>query len=145
MLACSDSKSDVCGSWVLLLGLCRALYAHRIKAWWQDLDQPEQWGFLSRYPSVDLLSCNHVDVRLENQVRPFKIRTPDGEDLYAWHILPIAVYAKREEDLILDPTGSNIDVTKTTAFRLLREDPESRLVISCQYLSLLPSLCLFAC
>ncbi|MCJ1243807.1 hypothetical protein MMC30_001004, partial [Trapelia coarctata] len=65
-----------------------------------------------------------------NQVRPFKIQTPDGEALYAWHILPIAVYAKSDADLILDPTGSDIDVTKTTAFRLLRDDPESRLVIS---------------
>lgn len=72
-------------------------------------------------------------------MRPFKIQTPDGEALYAWHILPIAVYAKSEVDLILDPTGSDIDVTKTTAFRLLKEDPESRLIISCQYFVLVLS------
>ena len=24
-----------------------ALYAHKVQAWWQNLDEPEQWGFLS--------------------------------------------------------------------------------------------------
>lgn len=143
-----DLAATVSGSIVafiaLLSMLCRALYAHRIKPWWQDLDQPEQWGFLSECPSLAFPPCGRPDGRVENQIRPFKIRTPDGEELYAWHILPIALYAKSEADLVLDPTGSDIDVTKTTAFRLLKEDPESRLVVSCQCFSLL-LLCVSPC
>ena len=72
-------------------------------------------------------------------MRPFVITTPDGQNLYTWHILPVTLYAKNEKNLLQDPkgtedsTGHLLDVTATQAFHLLRDDPESRLVISCGF------------
>ncbi|MCJ1391027.1 hypothetical protein MMC18_003888 [Xylographa bjoerkii] len=90
-----------------------ALYAHKVNtAWWQDLNEPEQWGFL------------------KNQVQTFNLTTPDGEVLYAWHIVPVSLYSKNQKALLLEPLGLASDASNTRAIRLLREDPESRLVIS---------------
>jgi abhydrolase domain-containing protein 12 len=69
---------------------------------------------------------------LENQVSPFSINTPDGEKLYAWHILPLAVYAKNEQLLVEQAPGHTEDYTATGSFKLLANDPESRLVINCE-------------
>ncbi|MCJ1403662.1 GTP-binding protein of the rab/ypt [Xylographa trunciseda] len=90
-----------------------ALYAHKVNTvWWQDPNEPEQWGFL------------------KNQVQAFNLTTPDREVLYAWHILPISLYSKNQKELLLEPSGLANDASNTRAARLLREDPESRLVIS---------------
>ncbi|MCJ1438751.1 hypothetical protein MMC27_008141 [Xylographa pallens] len=90
-----------------------ALYAHKINtAWWQDLNEPEQWGFL------------------KNQVQAFNLTTPDGEVLYAWHILPVSLYSKNQKALLLEPSGLASDASNSRAARLLRDDPESRLVIT---------------
>ena len=67
----------------------------------------------------------------ENQVQPFTIPTPDGETLYGWHILPLALYAKHEEVLLQEPPGPSSHITQTQAFKLLSTDPESRLLIYC--------------
>ncbi|KAL8824712.1 MAG: hypothetical protein Q9191_004868 [Dirinaria sp. TL-2023a] len=66
----------------------------------------------------------------KNQVQPFHVRTPDGELLYAWHILPLALYARHEKQLLNEPDGLPEDITRTQAFQLLTGDPESRLVIN---------------
>ncbi|KAI9879710.1 MAG: hypothetical protein M1830_007495 [Pleopsidium flavum] len=90
-----------------------ALYANKINtAWFYDLNKPEQFGFS------------------KNQIQPFNITTPDGEILYTWHILPLGLYAQHETALIKQPRGLAEDITKTEGFRLLANDPESRLVIS---------------
>lgn len=68
-----------------------------------------------------------------NQVTPFGIATSDNETLYAWHVLPLGLYAKHENELLNQSPGFAEDVTNTTAFQLLRNDPESKLVISCTY------------
>jgi abhydrolase domain-containing protein 12 len=68
----------------------------------------------------------------ENQISPFSINTPDGEKLYAWHILPLAVYAKNEQLLLGQVPGHIEDYTATESFKLLVNDPESRLVINCE-------------
>ena len=73
----------------------------------------------------------------ENQTSPFTISTPDGEKLYAWHILPLAVYAKNEQLLVEQVPGQAGDYTETESFKLLVNDPESRLVINCEWI--LPS------
>ncbi|KAI9865366.1 MAG: hypothetical protein M1813_002255 [Trichoglossum hirsutum] len=87
-----------------------ALYLHRIHSgYFQDLNKPEQFGFA------------------KNQISALNISTPDGERLYAWHILPVAVYARNEQSLIKQ--GLAEDYATTESFKLLANDPESRLVV----------------
>jgi len=69
----------------------------------------------------------------ENQITPFNLTTPDNEVLYAWHVLPLGLYAKNEPTLLREPSGCAVDITKTAAFALLRDDPEARLIISCEF------------
>lgn len=47
--------------------------------------------------------------------------------------MPLQLYAKHEAEILLQPPGIAADITKTKAFQLLREDPESRLIINCRY------------
>ena len=72
-----------------------------------------------------------------NQVTPFNISTADGETLFAWHVLPIGLYAKREEELLAEATWLPDDITERKGFQLLVDDPESKLVILCMYIVLL--------
>ncbi|RYN55105.1 hypothetical protein AA0114_g3719 [Alternaria tenuissima] len=73
------------------------------------LVQPERAGFL------------------KNQVVPFRITSKDGERLFAWLIAPLGVYARNSDAFIQEKTGT--DVEHTLAWRLLRDDPEARLLI----------------
>jgi abhydrolase domain-containing protein 12 len=72
--------------------------------WFKDLDVPEIFGFL------------------KNQVTPFSIKTAENE-------LLIELYRKHELTLTAEQTGSVQGITSRLAFRLLRDDPEARLVI----------------
>ncbi|KAF7590651.1 hypothetical protein BBP40_002542 [Aspergillus hancockii] len=109
----------VAGLYATLLGLLtvstlqsHAVYLHAFQmTWFKDLDVPEAFGFL------------------QNQVTPFSIETPDGEQLYAWHILPIELYRKNEKSLNAEPAGFVLDITSRLSFQLLRDDPEARLII----------------
>ena len=100
-----------------------ALYAHKINTLFRgdDLNKPEAFGFA------------------KNQVTPFNLRTPDGETIYGWHILPLDVYARNEKLLLADdrPHGPYEDFRESMAFRLLTADnPEpARLVVTCTYSS----------
>lgn len=71
---------------------------------------------------------------LENQVQPLHIPTPDGEFLYAWHIVPIAKYIANEERLIEQQTISAAQFKDSVGFDLLSKDQNSRLVINCSFL-----------
>ncbi|KAK4102368.1 alpha/beta-hydrolase [Parathielavia hyrcaniae] len=89
------------------------LYAHKVHSlWWRDINEPEQWGFA------------------KNQVTPFHLTTADGHTLYAWHILPLSVYAEHEAKLSSQPNGLASDITATENFRLLRDDPSAKLIIT---------------
>ena len=96
-----------------------SLYAHKINTlFYHDINNSEQFGFA------------------KNQVTPFNIRTPDGETLYAWHVLPIDVCV-RNEDLLREESrlhGPVHDFTETSAFRLLtsKDLEPARVVISCK-------------
>ena len=79
--------------------------------WFKDLSVPEQWGFL------------------RNQVMAFILKTPDGETIHAWHILPLGLYQEHEQQLVDEPTGLVADVTQRLSFQLLRDDPDSLLVL----------------
>ena len=90
-----------------------AVYLHRVTlTWFKDLNVPEQFGFL------------------RNQVTVFRIRTEDGEQLHAWHILPLGIYLKHQEGLLQDESHSRQDVTEARSFALLKEDPEARLILN---------------
>ncbi|KAH8805365.1 Alpha/Beta hydrolase protein [Xylogone sp. PMI_703] len=115
----SISTAVVAGLYAVLLGLLTTstfqshiVYLHTIKmTWFKDLNVPESFGFL------------------RNQVTPFSIKTSDGVELYAWHILPIELYRKNELHLVAEPVGFVPDITSRLVFQLLRDDPEARLVI----------------
>ncbi|KAK8050822.1 alpha/beta-hydrolase [Apiospora phragmitis] len=80
-----------------------------------DLNVPEQWGFL------------------RNQVTPFHLRTPDGETLHAWHVLPLGLYQQHEARLVQEEPAASAraapDVSQRLSFQLLRDDPEALLVL----------------
>jgi abhydrolase domain-containing protein 12 len=89
-----------------------ALYLHRVTlTWFKDLNIPETFGFL------------------HNQVTPFFIQTTDGETLHAWHVLPLTSYRRHEKELLAQPPGPALDFSSRLSFRLLRDDPDSRLAI----------------
>ena len=67
----------------------------------------------------------------ENQVRPFHINTSDGEMLYGWHILPVALYTRHEATLVQEEHPVVKPFESSKGFQLLSDDQESRLVISC--------------
>ena len=75
--------------------------------------------------------CRFEPMWIENQVRPFNINTSDGEALYAWHILPLALYSRNEKALLVESNGFSHDIGQSVAFKILSTDPESRLVINC--------------
>lgn len=88
------------------------IYLHRVKlTWFQDMNVPEQWGFL------------------RNQVTPFQLTTPDGETLHAWHVLPLETYRQHQNELRREPTGLCEDVESRLSFKLLNEDPTAQLVV----------------
>ena len=63
---------------------------------------------------------------------PFSLKTPDEETIYAWHILPLPLYLKNEAALAAQESGFSQDFPQTESFRLLKEDPETRLVLYCE-------------
>ena len=115
----SLSAALLVGLYAGLLGLlttssfqAHVVYLHKIQmTWFKDLDIPESFGFL------------------RNQVTPFSIRSSFGGTLYAWHILPIELYRQHESALIAEPSGFVSDIMSRVAFKLLREDPDARLII----------------
>ena len=115
----SISVAVAVGLYATLLGLLatstfqsHGVYLHAVQmTWFKDLNVPEIFGFL------------------KNQVTPFSIKTSDGEQLYAWHILPVELYRKHELPLVEEPTGFVSDMTSRLGFQLLRNDSQARLVI----------------
>lgn len=104
----SVAVAALVGAYAVLLGLLttstfqsHVVYLHAIQmTWFKDLNVPETFGFL------------------KSQVTPFFIRTPDGELLYVWHILPVELYRKHESSLVSERSGFVSDVTTRNAFRL---------------------------
>lgn len=51
--------------------------------------------------------------------------------LYGWHLLPLHLCHEHEEELVAnEPSGPAEDYTKTTAFKLLANNPRARIVVS---------------
>jgi len=90
----------------------QVVYLNKVTlTWFKDVSVPEQWGFL------------------RNQVTHFTLDTPDGEKLHAWHILPLGLYQQHEDALTREPAGIADDITDRLCFQLLRDDPDSLLVL----------------
>ncbi|KAK3379640.1 abhydrolase domain-containing protein 12 [Lasiosphaeria ovina] len=92
----------------------QVIYLHSVSlTWFRDLNAPEQFGFLP------------------NQVTPFTLDTADGERLHAWHVLPPGLYHEHEAQLCAEPAGlaNGSEIARRLAFRLLRDDPDSLLVL----------------
>ncbi|EAQ85423.1 hypothetical protein CHGG_09437 [Chaetomium globosum CBS 148.51] len=88
-----------------------AIYLHGVThTGSQDVTVAEQWGFLP------------------NQVTPFTLETPDSITLHAWHILPLGIYDKHQDELA-SQSGLSGNITDRTSFKLLRDDPEALLVL----------------
>ncbi|KAF2214577.1 hypothetical protein CERZMDRAFT_110203 [Cercospora zeae-maydis SCOH1-5] len=63
-----------------------------------------------------------------NQVTPFNLSTPDGETLYAWHVLPLDCYTRHETAILNEVRrrdGPVDDFTATTAYKLLTASASS--------------------
>ncbi|TGO16428.1 hypothetical protein BTUL_0028g00280 [Botrytis tulipae] len=91
------------------------MYVHKLhlaQAWATDIDKPEKFGFA------------------KNQVSPFNFSTVDGETIYAWHIMPLGLYAKHESEILKQPSGFVNDISHRKGFELLRDDPNARLIIN---------------
>ncbi|KAI0154506.1 Alpha/Beta hydrolase protein [Xylariaceae sp. FL1272] len=107
------------GLYALFIGLLtvpalqdQVIYLNRVTlTWFQDVNIPEQWGFL------------------RNQVTPFFLTTPDGESLHAWHILPLGLYQQNQPALLAEPQGLALDVKQRLSFKLLRDDPSALVVL----------------
>ncbi len=99
--------------------------------WWQDVNKPEQFGFASKHLFLDESSFS--DDYTENQVTPFNFSTPDHEVLYAWHVMPLGLYAKHEAEILREPSGCAEDMTKTRAFKLMTKSPQMKLIINCEH------------
>ncbi|KAK9434718.1 abhydrolase domain-containing protein [Metarhizium brunneum] len=90
------------------------LYAHKFNTlFWSDVNEPERWGFA------------------KHQVAPFYLKTPDDNNLYAWHILPLPLYHKHEDQIVQGASSETIplDITSTESFRLLKSDPKAKLIL----------------
>ncbi|KAL1900438.1 hypothetical protein Cpir12675_000904 [Ceratocystis pirilliformis] len=89
------------------------LYAHKINTLlWDNPDIPEAWGFAY------------------NQVSPFTISTPDGQSIYAWHILPLSLYAPNQSAIVRQGSDAHVsDITKSEGFRLLQQGRNKKVVI----------------
>lgn len=113
------------------------MYAHRLHSgFYHNVNKPEQFGFA------------------KSQVTPFNVSTPDGETLYAWHILPLNAVAKHKDDLFWHAIkAGKRDVPDSPTLhslplKILQSDPDAKVVVNCtsQYLfflsihHLLPSL-----
>lgn len=115
----SISIAIVVGIYATFLGLlttvsfqAHIVYLHKIQMTWShNLNVPETFGFL------------------HNQVTPFYIPISTGEEIYAWHILPIELYRQNQATLLSESSGDTMDITTRHAFKLLCDDPEARLII----------------
>lgn len=64
----------------------------------------------------------------ENQVTPFRIATKDGHRLFTWLVTPLGVYARHLNEFTCEESGVD-DISEKLGFRLLRDDPDARLLI----------------
>lgn len=63
-------------------------------------------------------------------LRPaFRIEQASSASLYAWHVLPVELYRRHEKALLSEPAGFVDRIEDRLAFKLLRDNPDARLVI----------------
>jgi pimeloyl-ACP methyl ester carboxylesterase len=92
------------------------------------LEEPERAGFLSTSCAFKSWRSGQYSCAAENQVTPFRIATKDGHRLFTWLVTPLGVYARHLDEYVREQRGVE-DIRETLAFRLLRDDPEARLLL----------------
>ena len=97
------------------------------------MNTPETLGFLSRVFRLQYMSRPTFHTKTESQTVPFYVRTKDGNELYAWLIAPLGIYARHVEQFRQENLELWSDIRKKQVFKCLSENPESRLVIYCQF------------
>lgn len=78
-------------------------------------------------------TCGLTNRLLDGQVTPFFLDTPDGESVYIWHIAPLPLYLQHEDQLSSQPPGVASDITSSETFKLLKQDPEAKVIITRMY------------
>lgn len=65
-------------------------------------------------------------------MQPFYLETSDSERLFCWHVLPLDVYLQNEDQLTMGTTTGEVadELEGTMSEKLLRADPESRVVVN---------------
>ncbi|KAJ8125586.1 hypothetical protein O1611_g8051 [Lasiodiplodia mahajangana] len=85
--------------------------------------------FLETCSRAAALAGSFRFLSMRNQVTPFTL--PSGkESLYAWHILPLKYVLKHEDRLQDQPSGYSDNIATTESFKVLKDDPDARLIIS---------------
>lgn len=88
--------------------------------------------WILEYADLDKLLTGLINAA-ETQVQPFHLVTPDNETLYGWHLLPLHLCRQYEEELMNNPpNGPASDYTDTVAHKVLANDPNARVVVSCK-------------
>jgi len=64
-----------------------------------------------------------------HQVTPFVLLTLDEEIVHAWHVLPLDLYRRHEQQLIEEFDKIAVDIEKFLSVELLRDDPTSIVVL----------------
>jgi hypothetical protein len=110
---------------------------------WQNVNDVENFGFLSNLcseacfwsPNFNDLIILTKNFAVGTQVQPFHLVTADNVTLYGWHMLPLELYRENEAILNENVSSSPVDdYTATTAFKLLANDPNARVVVNCKFL-----------
>jgi len=97
--------------------------------WIKDVMHPESFGFASR-PNVTVVKQCQRLTRLGRQVTPFNISSPDGETLFAWHMVSLGAYVAHEDEFTAEPAGIRSNLRETVGFKILQNDPEARVIIN---------------
>lgn len=65
-------------------------------------------------------------------MQPFWLQTADDERLFCWHVLPLDVYLQHEDQLAMGTTTGEVadELKGTSGEKLLRADPEARVVVN---------------
>lgn len=74
----------------------------------------------------------------QGQVTPFGVKTADGESLYAWHVMPLGLWAEHDDEVLKQREqgaddgyeGSQHDLDDLQMGLLRKED--TRVVLNCK-------------
>jgi hypothetical protein len=81
-----------------------------------------------------LIYSTHRLNLIGNQVTQLSIPVDGGNNIFAWLVTPLKLYAKHKAAFRNNIIESSADFNQTLAVRKLAEDPQNRLIIYCKSL-----------